>query len=134
MNQRDIMEDFYSFIRPLLQNCYFHPDHRKQEIEELTKAFKKYDNLKLCHLRMFHTINLPQTRRRKLEVDEAHIKTSHKTNSRPRRNSFNETETPNCDAKSTKIQEEWNILDGVISPPRKRKRLNDNVQEVIDTN
>ena len=60
------MEDFYSFIRPLLQNCYFLPEHRKQEIEELTMAFKKYDNLKLCHFRLFHAINLPQTRLREL--------------------------------------------------------------------
>merc|ERR1719367_1255248 len=42
IKQRAIMEDFYSFIRPLLQNCYFLPEHRKQEIEELTMTFKNF--------------------------------------------------------------------------------------------
>ena len=124
------MEDFYSFIRPLLQNCYFLPEHRKQEIEELTMAFKKYDNLKLCHFRLFHAINLPQTRLRELGVDEVHIRTSHKTNSRPRRNSYNETETQFREEKSTKKEDELHILS--TSPPRKRQRFNDNAYEVID--
>ena len=124
------MEDFYSFIRPLLQNCYFLPEHRKQEIEELTMAFKKYDNLKLCHFRLFHAINLPQTRLRELGVDEVHIRTSHKTNSRPRRNSYNETETQFREEKSTKKEDELHILS--TSPPRKRQRFSDNAYEVID--
>ena len=124
------MEDFYSFIRPLLQNCYFLPEHRKQEIEELTMAFKKYDNLKLCHFRLFHAINLPQTRLRELGVDEVHIRTSHKTNSRPRRNSYNETETQFREEKSTKKEDELHILS--TSPPRKRQRFNDNAYELID--
>ena len=95
-------------------------------------AFKKYDNLKLFHFRVFHAINLPQTRMKELGVDEAHIKTSHKTNSRPRRNSFDESETQFREEKSTKLQDEsHNIL--AISPPRKKKRYNDNIHEVIDT-
>ena len=128
------MEDFYSFIRPLLQNCYFAPDHRKQEIEELTMAFEKYDTLKLCHFRIFHAINLPQTRRNEVDVDEAHMKTSHKTNSRPRRNSLNETETYNWEENPNKIREESHVLGYVVPPPRKRQRLNDGVEERIESN
>ena len=103
-----------------MQNYYFHPEHRKQEIDEITTAFKKYSRLKASHYRMFHNINIA-TMFHEVSINQSEMKCSHKAIARPRRSSLNEMVSNAVEESFTKKE-----INQTFSPPKapkKRKRI-----------
>jgi hypothetical protein len=114
------MQDFYSCIRPVMQNYYFHPEHRKQEIDEITTAFEKYSRLKATHYRMFHNINIA-TMFDEVSINQSVMKSSQKAIARPRTSSLNEMISNNVE--QSIIKKEINQTFSPPTAPKKRKRL-----------